>query len=54
VILQSDANEMLLNEVREAAMKLKFDLSWHQPDKPEFQYTKEVTFKLPNDISLRP
>jgi hypothetical protein len=54
VILQSDADELLLAAVRDAANKLKFDLSWHQPNKQEFQYTREVTFTLPDKISILP
>lgn len=34
--------------------QLAFDLSWHQPNKQEFQYTKEVTFTLPDKISILP
>jgi hypothetical protein len=54
VVLQGDADPVLLDAVRDAASKLHFDASWHTPDKQEFVYTREVLFRLPYDITARP
>ena len=43
-------NMYLTTAVLEAANKLQFDRSWHQPDKPEFTYTRSVEFTLPDRI----
>jgi len=43
-------NMYLTTAVLEAANKLQFDRSWHQPDKPEFTYTRSVEFTLPDQI----
>jgi TonB family protein len=48
-------NMYLTSAVLEAANRLQFDKSWHQPDKPEFSYTRSVEFRLPDQIhSLMP
>jgi hypothetical protein len=54
VVLQGDADPLLMDAVRDAAGKLKFDLSWHDANRPEFQYTREIIFKLPDTITSRP
>jgi hypothetical protein len=54
VVLQGDAEPLLMDAVREAASKLKFDLSWHDANRPEFQYTQQIIFKLPDIILSRP
>jgi TonB family protein len=48
-------NMYLTTAVLEAANKLQFDQSWHEPNKPEFTYTRSVEFTLPDQIhSLMP
>jgi TonB family protein len=45
----------LTTAVLEAANKLQFDQSWHEPNEPEFTYTRSVEFTLPDQIhSLMP
>ncbi len=47
-------NMYLTSSVLEAAHKLQFDRSWHAPDKPEFYYSREVEFLLPDIIRSIP
>jgi hypothetical protein len=54
VVLQGEADPVLMDAVRQAASKLKFDLSWHDANRPEFQYTQQIIFKLPDIILSRP
>jgi outer membrane biosynthesis protein TonB len=52
--IDRSTHELLSKAVLESARLLEFDLSWHAPDKPEFTYSREVSFTLPDNITARP